>query len=58
MSPRGGKRTGAGRKPIGKKRLRRMTVSLSDEHIDFLTILGNGNLSAGIRTLIDGKPGE
>jgi len=46
----GGNRDGAGRPKINKKISR---VRLSDEQIRTAKTLGNGNLSAGIRTALD-----
>ena len=55
MSPRpaagwGGKRAGAGRKPLGPP-LRRVSVTLPVDVVERLRRLGDGNLSAGIRYL-------
>lgn len=51
----GGVREGAGPKRKFDKLIRR-TVTLPPEHVALLETLGNGNLSAGIRTLIDQSP--
>lgn len=48
--PRGGKRPGAGRKPTGMKR---RYVAISDEQARLLRMWGRGDLSAGLRWLID-----
>lgn len=45
----GGKREGAGRKPIGAARMMPVTVTLPEDLIEKLEQLGRGNLSAGIR---------
>ena len=49
MSPRGGKREGAGKPAQFEKPMKRKEVMLPDEAIKFFTALGNGNFSAGIR---------
>jgi hypothetical protein len=48
----GGKRTGAGPKRKFDSLIRR-TVTLPPEHIELLEKLGDGNLSAGIRLLVE-----
>ncbi len=50
---RGGRRPGAGRPPSYREPLRRKTVVLPDSYIDQLTALGAGNLSEGIRLLVE-----
>lgn len=52
-SSHGGKREGAGRKPVGHLPAVRKTVTLPPEHIEYLIDLGAGNLSLGIRRLIE-----
>jgi hypothetical protein len=54
-SGHGGKREGAGRKP--KEKLIRRAVTLPKKHIEYLTALGDGDLSAGLRKLLDEKIG-
>jgi hypothetical protein len=49
---RGGARPGSGRKPRFEQLLKK-TVSLPPECIRFLESLGHGNLSAGIRRLVE-----
>jgi hypothetical protein len=53
MTPRGGKREGAGRKARLGERLTRITVALTQAQIGRLKALGNGNASAGVRALLD-----
>jgi hypothetical protein len=48
----GGKREGAGRKPIGAARMVAVTVTLPADLIEKLEQLGEGNLSAGIREAV------
>lgn len=51
----GGPRPGAGRKPLrDDESMVRSTVTLLKTHHDYLAKLGNGNVSAGIRKLIEG----
>lgn len=53
-SGRGGYRPGAGRKKVGKNEpAESVTVTLLPRHIARLTDLGDGNLSLGIRRLVD-----
>ena len=50
--PKGGKRTGAGRKPIGPTpRAPRVTITLTEDDIVYLKAI-NLNLSAAVRSLI------
>ena len=49
---RGGKRTGAGRKPIYPP-VKKRCISMSDEHIKLLRMWGRGDVSAGLRWLIE-----
>lgn len=51
-STHGGKRQNAGRKREFEK-LERHTVTLLPEHVEWLTKLGDGKLSAGIRILVE-----
>ena len=53
---KGGKREGAGRKPLGPSKMRRIQVTLADNHIEKASRIGNGNVSAGIRTAVDKLP--
>jgi hypothetical protein len=50
---RGGKRAGAGRPPLLGERLIVATVRLTAAQIERLKRLGDGNLSAGIRALME-----
>lgn len=49
VKKRGGVRLGAGRKAIIGVDCKRLNVSLDQETCDFLSALGSGNLSSGIR---------
>ena len=49
MSPRGGKREGAGRPAQFKKPMKRKEVMLDEKTIAFYLEYGEGNLSKGIR---------
>jgi len=49
----GGSRLGAGRKPIGNEPMVQRTVTLPPDTITTLEGLGDGNLSAGIRRLVN-----
>jgi hypothetical protein len=48
----GGNREGAGRTPLTEGGMQKKTVSLTDADIGYLSELGNGNLSAGIREAV------
>jgi hypothetical protein len=48
----GGKREGAGRRPLGPAKLQRVDVRLSGDDIAYLRALGNGSLAAGVRRLV------
>ena len=50
---RGGRRRGAGRPPTYREPLLRKTVTLPTSYVDQLTVLGHGNLSDGIRFLLE-----
>jgi hypothetical protein len=50
---RGGRRPGAGRPPSYNEPLLRKTVTLPQSYIDQLTAFGAGNLSDGIRLLVE-----
>jgi hypothetical protein len=52
-SARGGRRPGAGRPPAYSEPLVRKTVTLPVSYVDQLTTLGAGNLSDGIRLLVE-----
>jgi hypothetical protein len=54
--PRGGKRAGAGRPPLLGERLVVATVRLTAAQIERLKRLGGGNLSAGVRALLERLP--
>jgi hypothetical protein len=59
---RGGRRPGAGRPPAYRELLVRKTVTLPVSYVEQLTTFGVGNLSDGIRLLVEnaytrsGKP--
>lgn len=50
---RGGRRPGAGRKPIGEQLTLPVTVTLLPDQIAYLETVGEGNMSLGIRRLIE-----
>jgi hypothetical protein len=50
---RGGRRPGAGRPRSYSEPLLRKTVTLPESYIQQLTSFGNGNLSDGIRLLVE-----
>jgi hypothetical protein len=50
---RGGRRPGAGRPHAYREPLVRKTVTLPVSYVGQLTMLGNGNLSDGIRVLFE-----
>ena len=50
---RGGRRPGAGRPPAYREPLLRKTVTLPASYVEQLTVLGFGNLSDGIRLLVE-----
>lgn len=49
MSPKGGRREGAGKPALYGKAMKRINVMLDEETIAFYTEHGKGNLSEGIR---------
>jgi len=49
MSPKGGKREGAGKPALYGKAMKRINVMLDEKTIAFYTEHGEGNLSEGIR---------
>lgn len=51
--PRGGRRPGAGRPPSYREPLLRKTVKLPASYVQQLEVLGGGNLSEGIRLLVE-----
>lgn len=51
----GGRRPGAGRKPLGEDKMVRLNVMLENKHIDKAARIGEGNVSRGIRLLIDAE---
>jgi hypothetical protein len=51
--PRGGRRPGAGRPPAYTEPLVRTTVRLPRSYVDQLAAFGGGNLSEGIRMLVE-----
>jgi hypothetical protein len=51
--PRGGRRPGAGRPPTYTEALVRATVRLPRSYVDQLAAFGGGNLSEGIRMLVE-----
>ena len=50
---RGGRRLGAGRPPAYREPLVRKTVTLPVSYVEQLTAFGAGNLSDGIRLLVE-----
>jgi hypothetical protein len=50
---RGGRRPGAGRPPAYRESLVRKTVTLPVSYVEQLMVLGHGNLSDGIRLLVE-----
>ena len=50
---RGGRRPGAGRPPAYREPLVRKTVTLPVSYVEQLTTFGAGNLSDGIRLLVE-----
>ncbi len=50
---RGGRRTGAGRPPAYREPLLRKTVTLPASYVEQLLAFGAGNLSDGIRLLVE-----
>jgi hypothetical protein len=50
---RGGRRPGAGRPPSYREPLVRKTVTLPASYVEQLTTFGAGNLSDGIRLLVE-----
>lgn len=52
-SGRGGRRRGAGRPPKYDEPLLRKTVTLPASYVEHLTVFGHGNLSDGIRFLLE-----
>ena len=53
MTTRGGAREGAGRKPIAPGGTVRATVTLPADALDLLRELGEGNVSEGVRLLVE-----
>jgi len=49
----GGKRANAGRPPLGEVAMKLVAIRLSDEQKATAKRLGNGDVSAGIRLLLD-----
>ena len=49
---RGGKRDGAGAKPLHTEPMRRVNVMLDEETIAKAELIGDGNLSAGLRRAV------
>ena len=52
-APRGGRRPGAGRRPSYTEPLLRKTVALPRSYVAQLEAFGSGNLSEGIRLLVE-----
>lgn len=50
---RGGVRKGAGKKPLYGKRMVACNITLPESYIKLLRNIGEGNLSRGIRLLIE-----
>jgi hypothetical protein len=53
LRARGGRRPGAGRPPTYREPLVRKTVTLPVSYVEQLTVFGEGNLSDGIRLLVE-----
>ncbi len=53
LKRRGGWREGAGRKPLFQQRQRRCTITIPDRYAEQLIHIGQGNLSAGVRKLLE-----
>lgn len=53
QSGRGGRRRGAGRPPEYREPLLRKTVTLPASYVEQLAAFGRGNLSDGIRLLVE-----
>ena len=53
LSARGGRRPGAGRPPVYREPLLRKTVTLPVSYVERLAAFGAGNLSDGIRLLVE-----
>lgn len=53
LARRGGRRPGAGRRPAYAEPLLRKTVALPRSYVAQLEAFGRGNLSEGIRLLVD-----
>lgn len=51
-SQHGGVRDGAGRPTLGKEPLRKATVFLDEKTVDKARKIGDGSVSAGIRTAV------
>ena len=49
---RGGRRDGAGAKPLHSEPMRRVNVMLDEETIAKAELIGSGNLSAGLRNAV------
>lgn len=52
MAARGGKRDGAGRKPVGDSPTTRVTITLTDRELVYLRTL-SANLSESVRVAIE-----
>lgn len=50
---RGGKREGAGRRPIGDDPMQRVTVYLPRDYVDWARTEGGGNVAEGLRRLLE-----
>jgi len=49
----GGARAGAGRKVLYNEKMLKITISLPHAHVDALCTLGDGNVSLGVRRLLE-----
>lgn len=53
---RGGVREGAGRKPLYSEKMVACNITLPGNYIKLLRVIGRGNLSKGVRLLIETSP--
>ena len=49
----GGARAGAGRKSLYDEKMLKITITLPRAHVDALCALGDGNVSLGVRRLLE-----
>lgn len=53
---RGGVRKGAGKKPLYGKKMKACNITLPENYIKLLKDIGQGNLSRGVRLLVETSP--